>query len=257
MNQLTSKDGTKIAYDKLGSGQPLVIVGGSLSDHNFYLPLAEELAKKFTVYNFDRRGRGESGDTQPYSVEREVEDIAAIIEETNGPVALYGHSAGSALTIRAAAANLRIARLILADPPFTTHGDNDNEAVAQYQAEYEKVRELHDKGDHRGNAFLFLCGFGMPEQEVNDLLDSPVGESMIACAKALPYDYAVLGDGLVPGKIASKITVPTSILASGYSVEAAQELADIISEADLSILPASTHEMSPIQLAETISKAAG
>ena len=79
MRHVRSTDGTSIAYEKTGQGPPLIIIGGSLGDHRFYLPLAGELAKHFTVYTYDRRGRGQSGDTQPYSVERELDDVAALI----------------------------------------------------------------------------------------------------------------------------------------------------------------------------------
>src|SRR5918998_3484472 len=100
METVTSSDGTTIAFERSGEGPALVVVGGSLADHRFYAPLAEELAERFAVYNFDRRGRGQSGDTQPYAVEREVEDLGALAAHAGGPVFLYGHSAGSALALR-------------------------------------------------------------------------------------------------------------------------------------------------------------
>ena len=119
MEKVTSSDGTRIAFERLGEGPALMIVGGSLADHRFYAPLANELAKSFTVYSFDRRGRGQSGDTEPYAVEREVDDVGALIAHAEEPVLVYGHSAGSALALRAAASGLDIAKLALADPPFT------------------------------------------------------------------------------------------------------------------------------------------
>jgi alpha-beta hydrolase superfamily lysophospholipase len=103
MQKVTSKDGTEIAFEKSGNGPALIIVGGSLADHLFYAPLADELAKHFMVYVFDRRGRGQSGDTGAYAVEREIEDVAALIDFAKEPVCMYGHSAGSALALRAAA----------------------------------------------------------------------------------------------------------------------------------------------------------
>ena len=97
MDKVKSTDGTYIAFERLGEGPALIIVGGSLADHQFYAPLADELAEHFTVYNFDRRGRGQSGDTKPYAVEREVDDVGAVVADTKEPVFMYGHSAGSAL----------------------------------------------------------------------------------------------------------------------------------------------------------------
>src|SRR3712207_1102519 len=109
MDTVTSSDGTRIAFKQLGAGPALIVVGGSLADHRFYVPLAEELAEHLTVYSFDRRGRGQSGDTGPYAVEREVEDVGALIAYAKPPVFVYGHSAGSALALRAAASGLDIA----------------------------------------------------------------------------------------------------------------------------------------------------
>jgi pimeloyl-ACP methyl ester carboxylesterase len=102
VEHVASADGTRIAYEKTGQGSPLIITGGALGDHRFYLPLAAELSKDFTVYNFDRRSRGQSGDTQPYSVQREVEDVEALIVDRGANVFVYGHFAGSALALRAA-----------------------------------------------------------------------------------------------------------------------------------------------------------
>jgi len=145
MRHVTSSDGTRIAYEKTGEGPPLVIVGGSLGDHRFYIPLASELARRFTVYNFDRRGRGQSEDTQPYAVERELEDLAALIDDAREPVLVYGHSAGSAFALRAAAADLSIAKLVLADPPFRPHGDSDEAARTRQANEAATVQAFHDR----------------------------------------------------------------------------------------------------------------
>jgi pimeloyl-ACP methyl ester carboxylesterase len=132
--------------------------------------LANELAENLTVYNFDRRGRGGSGDTKPYSVEREVEDVAALVVEAGQPVFVYGHSAGSALPC----------------------------APARQAEEAAKMQAFHDRGDHRAAAAFFLSGFGPPSEAVEEMLESPAGEGMIDCARALPHDYAMVGDGLGP-----------------------------------------------------------
>ena len=171
MENAISKDGTKIAFEKSGEGPALIIVGGSLADHQFYAPLSSELAKHFTVYNFDRRGRGQSGDTLPYAVEREIEDVGALIAKAKESVFLYGHSAGAALALRAAAANSNILKLVLADPPYTPHGENDETAKAEYSKESARVQELHANGDHKANAALFLSGFGLPADDVNGMLE--------------------------------------------------------------------------------------
>src|SRR5260221_14076894 len=104
MNTVTSKDGTRIAYDKIGRGPAVILVAGALCSRSFWSgpELAELLAPHFMVYNYDRRGRGDSGDTKPYAVEREVEDIEALIDEAGGAAYLYGHSSGAALALEAA-----------------------------------------------------------------------------------------------------------------------------------------------------------
>src|SRR5918993_4536841 len=117
MDIVTSSDGPPIAFDRLSDGQPVIVVGGQLCDRALTPPTAEALAKHFTVFNYDRRGRGDSGDTTPYAVEREIEDLGALIAEVGGRASVYGHSSGAGLTLCAAAAGLPTAGLVLHDPP--------------------------------------------------------------------------------------------------------------------------------------------
>src|SRR5689334_20154439 len=118
MQTVRSHDGTAIAFDKVGDGQPIIVVGGATSDRQAALPLAALLAPDFTAIAYDRRGRGDSGDTAPYAVEREIEDIAALIDATGGSAFVLGHSSGAVLAIRAAAAGLNIKKLAVYEPPF-------------------------------------------------------------------------------------------------------------------------------------------
>ena len=249
MQKITSKDGTEIAFEKSGEGPALIIVGGSLADHQFYVPLANELARYFTVYNFDRRGRGKSGDTGPYAVEREIEDVDALIAYAKEPVLMYGHSAGSALAIRAAAAGLQIAKLALADPPFTPAGKNDEAAKAEHAEQAAYIQELNTKGDFKGSAKFFLSGFGLPDEDLEAMLQSPAGETMIDCARALVYDYAMLGNGLVPTELASRVKVPTMILAPEAMPETAHALVNAMPNAWFQAMEAPTHEIRPDVLA--------
>ena len=118
MTTVTSADGTTIAYDRLGDGPPVVVVGGALADRAVLAATAEALAAHRTVLNYDRRGRGDSGDTAPYAVAREVEDLAALLAAAGGSAALYGHSSGAALALHAAAAGLPIERLVMHEAPY-------------------------------------------------------------------------------------------------------------------------------------------
>lgn len=252
MQHVRSKDGTSIAYEKTGDGPALIIVGGSLGDHRFYVPLASELARHFTVYNFDRRGRGQSQDTEPYSVEREIEDVAALVTDAGRPVQVYGHSAGSALALHAAAAGLSFAKLVLADPPFGRHSDADEAARGRQAEAAAKVQAFHDRGDHRGAASFFLSGFGLPPQAVDEMLDSPAGESMIDSARALPYDYALVGDGLIPNALAAEVVVPTLVLAAASGPKTAEALVSVMPNATVELMPASAHDLAPTVIANVV-----
>jgi pimeloyl-ACP methyl ester carboxylesterase len=252
MDKVTSGDGTRIAFEQLGEGPALIVVGGSLADHRFYAPLANELAKHFTVYSFDRRGRGQSGDTGPYAVEREVDDVGALIAYANEPVLMYGHSAGSALALRAAASGLDIAKLALADPPFTPRGENDEAAKAEHAEQAVRIQELNDKGDYKGSAKFFLKDYGLSDEDLEAMFRSPAGEGMLDCARALPYDYAVLGDGLVPTELAAKVDVPTLVLAAEAMPETAQALAGAMPSARFRATEASAHELPPEVLAPVL-----
>jgi pimeloyl-ACP methyl ester carboxylesterase len=254
LQKVISTDGTEIAFERSGSGPALIIVGGSLADHQFYVPLANELSRHFTVYNYDRRGRGQSGDTSAYAVGRELEDLAALVDHARGPVFVYGHSAGSALALRAAAAAPGIAKLVLADPPFTPHSDNDVVAKAEFAEEAARLQELNDRGDYRASVKLFLGGMGVPDEDIEGMLGSPAGEGIIDSARALPYDYAVLGDGLVPTNLAAKVTVPTVILAARAMPETAQALADAMPNARFEEMEGSAHETPPAEIAERVTR---
>src|SRR5215207_11658700 len=101
-----SGDGTSIVFERLGKGPPVIVVGGATCDRTITRPLAEELAKHFTVINYDRRGRGDSGDTAPHAIEREIEDLRALVAEVGGTASVYGHSSGAGLVLHAAAHGL-------------------------------------------------------------------------------------------------------------------------------------------------------
>src|SRR5918994_5194672 len=115
---VTSSDVTTIAYDRLGDGPPVILVCGAMCDRALMRPTAEELAKHFTVFNYDRRGRGGSADTMPYALEREIEDLGALINEVGGTASVYAHSSGVGLVLHAAAQGLTIAKIVLHDPPL-------------------------------------------------------------------------------------------------------------------------------------------
>src|SRR6266487_6888404 len=119
MRKVISKDGTQIAYDQSGEGLPIILVVGAFNDHSSGAPLAAQLSEHFSVFNYDRRGRGESGDTAPYAIEREIEDLDALIAQAGGKACVFGYSSGAILALRAAAHGLAMCQLAFYDPPPT------------------------------------------------------------------------------------------------------------------------------------------
>jgi len=163
MNEVTSRDGTTIAFDRLGEGPPVVLVCGGSTDRMANAPLAELLAQHFTVLNYDRRGRGDSGDTPPYAVEREVEDIEAVIGEAGGSAFLYGTSSGAALALEAAASGLPITKLALWEPPFIL--DESRRPPADQVAQYDRMIAEGRRGD--AAEYFMTAAYVLP--------DSPAG----------------------------------------------------------------------------------
>jgi pimeloyl-ACP methyl ester carboxylesterase len=249
MQTVASKDGTSIAYCYEGAGPNLLIIGGALADHRVYEPLAQALGPHFTVFSLDRRGRGLSGDTEPYAPEREIEDLAAVMARCNGPVHLYGHSAGAALALRAAAAGMPLGTLVLADPPYSPRGGDDIAAAAAHAEEAVEIRRLIEQDGPAAGARYFLATMGVPAQELEELLESEAGASMVQLAKTLPYDYALLGDGLVPTALAARVGCPALVLAPAASPEVALQLVQALPMARFVAMDAPTHELAPPQLA--------
>jgi pimeloyl-ACP methyl ester carboxylesterase len=180
MYQVTSKDGTSIAYDRSGEGPAVILVGGGIVDRSENAPLAPVLATHFTVYNYDRRGRGDSGDTKPYALEREFEDIAALIDDAGGTAYLYGVSSGAALALEAAAAGLPIAKVAAYEVPYSV-----SEGARERHLEYtEKVQSLL-ADDRRDDAMrLFMRLAGAPEEAIAQAHNSPMWACSIAASSA-------------------------------------------------------------------------
>src|SRR5215203_2345097 len=147
MDQVTSSDGTSIAFDRLGDGPPVVVVCGAMCDRALMRPAAEELAKYFTVFNYDRRGRGDSDDTAPYAVEREIEDIGVLLVEAGGTASVYGHSSGAGLVLHAAAHGLPIAKVALHDPPYAPNGEEERQSAREYGENLKAMLSEDRRGD--------------------------------------------------------------------------------------------------------------
>jgi pimeloyl-ACP methyl ester carboxylesterase len=218
VDTVRSADGTTIAYDRTGSGPPLLLVGGALSDRSGAAALARILATGFAVLAFDRRGRGDSGDTPPYAVDREVDDIAALIEATGGSAFVFGHSSGAALAIEAVVRGLPIEKLALYEPPFIVD-DTRPPLPADYTEHLDRLVAEGRRGD--AVAYFMTTGVGLPAQVVDQMRGAPMWPAMEGLAHTIAYDGRVMGDhmsgGPLPEGWASAVTIPTLVLDGGDS----------------------------------------
>ncbi|MFF0310468.1 alpha/beta fold hydrolase [Streptosporangium sp. NPDC004379] len=249
METVVSADGTRIAFERLGEGPPVVVVGGATCDRTVTRPLAERLARRFTVINYDRRGRGDSGDTTPYAVEREVEDIAALIVAAGGTAFVYGHSSGAALALHAAARGLPVGRLVLHEPPFSPGGERGR--VMRETA--DEVGKLLAE-DRRDDALaLHLSMTGMPPEAVREMRHRSWWAGWAAKAVTLPYDYAVLDEagrgGVTPAEQARGVSAPTLVVCGGASpawlLDEDRRVADALPDGRYVLLAGQEHVVPP------------
>jgi pimeloyl-ACP methyl ester carboxylesterase len=254
-----SKDGTAIAYTRIGQGPALILVDGALcyraSGPN--TPLAQQLAEQFTVYTYDRRGRGESGDTAPYAVEREVEDIAALIAEAGGTAHLYGISSGAALALEAANRGLAVRKLALYEAPFIVDASRKpvpNDYLPRLEA-------LLDTGDRAAAVKHFMKNaVGLPGLMVAMMGLMPGWSKLKAVAHTLPCDARILGD-TVSGKplMAQRwqgVEAPTLVISGSKSQQwiqaAMKQLAHVLPGAEHRTLEGQAHIVKPRALAPVL-----
>lgn len=191
MQIVRSKDGTEIAFSVDGEGSPVILVLGAFNDHMSGKPLVAALSTSHTVINYDRRGRGGSGDTAPYTTEREVDDLAALVEAAGGSAAVFGHSSGALLALKAAAAGLPITHLALYEPPLRLEVG----WPAKAQALRERLTALVTSG-RRGEAVELFQGevVGMPPEAILQARHAPFRPGLEAMAQTLPYELALMAD---------------------------------------------------------------
>jgi pimeloyl-ACP methyl ester carboxylesterase len=228
METVTSRDGTTIAFDRLGAGPPVVLVCGGSTDRQANAGLAQVLADDFTVLNFDRRGRGDSGDTLPYAIEREIEDIEAVIDAAGGSAHLWGSSSGAALALEAAEhLDGKIRKLALWEPPFIIDPAQrpPDDQVEQYERMVAEGR--------RGDAVEFFMSkvVKMPDDFVAFARTQPFWAGQEKIAHTLAYDARIMRDYSVPLERAARVTVPTQVLAGGADIPWMRETAQALAEA--------------------------
>lgn len=217
MQTLSSKDGTEIAYEKLGKGPAVILVIGALASRSDHAKLAQALSTDFTVYNYDRRGRGDSGDTKPYAVKREVEDIEALVDKAGGSAYVYGISSGACLALEAAAAlGDKVKKLAIYEAPYD-EAEGADEKWKDYSAKLDQLIAA----DRRGEAVEFHMKFvGAPEAAIVGMKASPAWSGMKALAPTIAYDVAVVGENRsIPIERAAIIKAKTLVMDGGASLE--------------------------------------
>ena len=254
MDSVISKDGTTITYDRLGSGPAVVLVTGGSVDRMSNAGLAELLAPHFTVFNYDRRGRNESGDTPPYAVEREVEDIAAVADAAGGSAYLYGSSSGAALALEAARqlGGDVITKLALWEPPYIPDG------FPRPPADTAKIfSDLVAQGRRDAAADFFMEKVvGLPPEFAAQMHNSPFWPQQLALAHTLAYDATIMGDYTLPTERVAEVTIPTLVLAGSASMPfmpvTAQAIVEHLPNGQYRVLEGQSHDVSAEALAPVL-----
>ena len=246
MNTAVSSDGTAIAFDQFGGGPPVIMTVAAFNTRSATEPLARALAPRFTVLNYDRRGRGDSGDSAPYAVEREIDDIAALITAAGGSAAVFGYSSGATLALKAAASGLPVTKLVLYEPPFRTD-DSRPPLPAGFASQLAELVAAGRCGD--AVELYQTVAVGIPEQVVAQLRRAPFRPGLEAVAHTLAYDAAIIGDLSLPTGLLATVTIPALVICGEQSPPflraAAQAAAAALPHGRLATLAGQTHDINP------------
>jgi pimeloyl-ACP methyl ester carboxylesterase len=243
MPELTSRDGTRIAFDTRGSGTPVILVLGAFNERSAGASLADWLTEHVTTVNYDRRGRGISSDGAAYSPEREVDDLTALIDEVGGEAAVFGYSSGAVLAMLAAASGARITRLALYEPP-TPNPDRSPEGWIELASQIEN---LVADGDRGSAVELFQTQvIGMPQELVAQLRTAPFRAGLERIAHTTAYDLRILASD---PELPARVTAPSLVMVGGESPPvmdaAARSVASALPNGRLTTLPGVGHDLVP------------
>lgn len=227
METVMSKDGTTIAYERTGSGSPLVLVHGTSASHTRWTPILPVLAAAFTVYAVDRRGRGESEDADCYAFEREFEDIAAVIDSIGEPVDLLGHSYGAICALEAALLTANIRRLVLYEPPIPVSG-----RLAEGGETAERLEGILEAGDREGVVTAFMREYvGMPEDGFATFRETPAWPARVAAAHTLPREVRAQQLYRLDSHRFTEMITPTMLLLGGASPQSFKDAVEVVNTA--------------------------
>jgi pimeloyl-ACP methyl ester carboxylesterase len=251
MDSTTSRDGTRIAYERAGSGPVVVFVPGVFNDHTRCAPLAGELEPDHTVITYDRRARGESGDTAPYAIEREVEDLAAVIAVAGGTATVFGYSSGGVLALKAAADGAPIDHLALYEAPFAFDGSRVSDLPA-------RLAELVERGRPGDAVALFQTEqIGLPADTVAQIRRSPMWPALEGMAQSMLYDATITTELAVPTPAMTAVATPTLVLTGAETWPALRAAADGLTAAmpgatRLEVAGGKDHDIPPAETAALI-----
>lgn len=258
MSDVTSADGTSIACETQGTGPTVILVDGAMCyrDAGPMRAIASELVPGNTVLLYDRRGRGASGDSHSYEVQREIEDLDALITVVGEPVSLFGMSSGGALAcVAAAALGSKVTRLAVFEPPYMP--EPARPAAAAYTEELSAALAI---GDRDGAVTAFLTRTGAPAPAIEGMKRSPAWAGMTAIAPTLAYDDAVMGDSSIPAA-AKAVTARFLALAGGNSPGflqwGARQLAEEIPDGVFAVVEGQGHNIDPAALGEHLRRFLG
>lgn len=265
MKTTTAADGTVLAYEQVGDGPAVVFVPGVFNLRDTCAPIAALLADTCTCFTYDRRARGDSSNTPPYAIEREVEDLRAVIDVAGGRAAVFGYSSGAVLALRAAADGVPIDRLFLYEPPFRFEGEDATAAPPAASAADlpERLQQLVDAGRTAEVVTTFqLEGIGLPPQVVEGIRHAPFFPRLQAMAQSVVHDATIAATLAVPTPAMAAVAVPTWVVRGAETwpllATAAQRLVALLPNAELHVLPgAADHGLEPTSTAELLRRAVG
>jgi pimeloyl-ACP methyl ester carboxylesterase len=249
MNTVTSADGVTIAYERSGSGPAVVIVNGALSTRETGAPLAPLLDPDFTLYRYDRRGRGDSSDRDRSTPQDELNDLGAVVAATGETPFVFGQSSGAALALEAAASGIPIRGLVVNEPPYVPGPGTASETASEMAA-------LAADGRRDEAVERFMQGSGIPEAMIEQTKASPAWPGLLALAPTLAYDIRLLNKGVVPAQRLAAIGCPvlgtTGSLSAPWAEASVSAVAAAVPDGEWRVLEGQSHNVAPDVLAAVL-----
>jgi pimeloyl-ACP methyl ester carboxylesterase len=246
MQTVTSADGVTIAYEQSGRGPALVIVNGALSTRQTGAPLAPLLDGDFTLYRYDRRGRGDSSDRDGSTPRDEIGDLAAIVAATGGAPFVFGQSSGAALSLEAAASGVPVRALAVNEPPYVSGAATTTQTASELAA-------LAADGRRDEAVERFMQGTGLPDAMIEQTKASPVWPALLALAHTLAYDVRLLNEGVVPAERLAHIACPvlgtSGSLSPPWAAASVRAVAEAVPDGEWRVLEGQSHNVAPDVLA--------